>query len=172
MSKASRAAFLQPRLCEAQSGAKLLLNPSEECVDIGQDVTVKVCIKNLCALSTADDAPMVPAVIKAGAKLEAALACTTSSCNDLFKGVFEIDKDDPFQPAQDGLSWESGKCALTQHAWKRQNPLVRLVVSHTSYAYKRTSNERRCGGAWSPDSTEPITSICHPCDCRPRPENP
>lgn len=32
------------------------------------------------------------------------------------------------------------------------------VLDYTGHAYKRTSNERRCGGAWSPDSTEPITS--------------
>ena len=125
----SRAAFLQPRLCEAQSGAKLLLSPSEECVDIGQDVTVKVCIKNLCALSTAADAPHVPAVLKAGAKLEAALACTSSRCTDIFRGVFEIDTTDPFEPAKgvEGLSWEPGVCTLTAQTWKRTDPQVRPV---------------------------------------------
>ena len=126
----SRAAFLQPRLCEAQSGAKLLLSPSEECVNIGQDVTVKVCIKNLCALSTAGNAPYVPAVLKAGAKLEASLACTSSRCTDLFRGVFEIGGRfrGGFEPAKgvEGLSWESGVCTLTAQTWKRTNPQVHV----------------------------------------------
>jgi len=130
MAELSRAAYLQPRLCEAQSGAKLLLTPSEQCVAIGQEVSVDVCIKNLCALSTANDAPFVPAVLKAGAKLEAALSCKTSQCTDLVKGVFEIDADDPFTPARgvEGLSWESGVCTLTQHAW---SPQVRPVAQST-----------------------------------------
>lgn len=138
----SRAAFLQPRLCEAQSGAKLLLSPSEECVSIGQDVTVKVCIKNLCALSTAGNAPYVPAVLKAGAKLEASLACTSSRCTDLFRGVFEIGGRfrGGFEPAKgvEGLSWESGVCTLTAQTWKRTNPQVRPVHLAEPFCHMHT----------------------------------